>query len=161
MRFRGLLRGRRIAALDDWIRDAMTSGIHAMRTFAGKLRRDVAAVRNAISEESSNGQTEGQVNVLKALKRAMYGRASVQLLCARMRPLPLRIGIAPNVIQSLPTGSSDAYRRYSPSKGVWPTLGDPGGWAGWDRSRSRTTLSAWHRTRLPYRFRMSDLLRRR
>jgi len=87
MRFRGLLRGRRTAALDDWIRDAMTSGIHAMRTFAGKLRHDVAAVRNAISEEWSNGQTEGQVNRLKALKRAMYGRASVQLLCARMRPL--------------------------------------------------------------------------
>jgi transposase len=31
--------------------------------------------------------TEGQINRLKALKRAMYGRASVALLCARMRSL--------------------------------------------------------------------------
>jgi transposase len=35
----------------------------------------------------SNGQTEGQINKLKTLKRAMYGRASVDLLRARMMPL--------------------------------------------------------------------------
>ena len=32
-------------------------------------------------------QTEGQINRLKTLKRAMYGRAGVELLCARMVPL--------------------------------------------------------------------------
>jgi len=73
MRFRGLLRGHDPAALDNWIRDAMSCGIHA--------------VRNAIREPWSNGQTDGQINRLKALKRAMFGRASVALLCARMRPL--------------------------------------------------------------------------
>jgi hypothetical protein len=35
----------------------------------------------------SNGQTEGQINKLKTLKRAMYGRANVDLLRARMMPL--------------------------------------------------------------------------
>jgi transposase len=35
----------------------------------------------------SNGQTEGQVNRLKMLKRQMYGRAGVALLKARMLPL--------------------------------------------------------------------------
>ena len=35
----------------------------------------------------SNGQTEGQINRLKTLKRAMYGRAGVELLRARMMPL--------------------------------------------------------------------------
>jgi transposase len=65
----------------------MTCGIHAMWTFAGKLRHDVDAVRSALSEIWSNGQTEGQITRLKALKRAMYGRASIKLLCARMRPL--------------------------------------------------------------------------
>ncbi len=53
-----------------------------------KLRYDINAVRNAISEPWSNGQTEGQINRLKMLKRSMYGRASVALLRARMRPLP-------------------------------------------------------------------------
>ena len=62
--------------------------VHALQAFAAKLRHDIDAVRNAIREPWSNGQTEGQINRLKMLKRAMYGRASVALLCARMRPLP-------------------------------------------------------------------------
>ena len=87
MRFRGLLRGHDPAALDNWIRDATSCGVHVMQKFAAKLRQDIDAVRNAIREPWSNGQTEGQINRLKTLKRAMYGRASVELLCARMRPL--------------------------------------------------------------------------
>ena len=87
MRFRGLLRANAPDALDDWIRDAMGCGIHAMQKFAAKLRHDIDAVRNAIREPWSNGQTEGQINRLKMLKRAMYGRANAALICARMRPL--------------------------------------------------------------------------
>jgi len=87
MRFRGLLRGNDPDVLDDWIRDAMGCGIYAMQKFAAKLRHDIDAVRNAICEPWSNGQTEGQINRLKMLKRAMYGRAGVALLRARMRPL--------------------------------------------------------------------------
>jgi transposase len=34
-----------------------------------------------------SGQTEGQINRLKMLKRAMYGRAGIDLLRARMIPL--------------------------------------------------------------------------
>jgi transposase len=44
--------------------------------------RDLQAVRNAITEPWSNGQTEGQINELKTLKRSIYGRASVELLRA-------------------------------------------------------------------------------
>jgi transposase len=40
-----------------------------------------------MSEPWSNGQTEGQINRLKTPKRAMYGRAGVELLRARMMPL--------------------------------------------------------------------------
>jgi hypothetical protein len=87
MRFRALLRGSDPDVLDDWIRDAMVCGIHNMRKFAVKLRYDISAVRNAICEPWSNGQTEGQINRLKMLKRTMYGRASVALLRARTRPL--------------------------------------------------------------------------
>ncbi len=38
-------------------------------------------------EPWSNGQTEGQINKLKTLKRAMYGRTGVELLRAPMMPL--------------------------------------------------------------------------
>jgi transposase len=47
---------------------------------------DVDAVRNAITVRCSNGQTEGQINRVKTLKRAMYGRAGVDLLRVRMLP---------------------------------------------------------------------------
>ncbi len=45
---------------------------------------DEAAVRAAIVEPWSNGQTEGQVTKLKLVKRQMYGRGKIDLLRARM-----------------------------------------------------------------------------
>ena len=86
MRFRGLIRGGTPEKLDAWLTDAGASGIYAMQRFARTIRQDIEAVRNA-AEPWSNGQTEGQINRLKTLKRAMYGRASVDLLRARMMPL--------------------------------------------------------------------------
>jgi transposase len=62
-------------------------GIHTMQKFTAKPCHDIGAVRNAICEPWSNGQTEGQIDRLKMLKRAMYGRPSVALLRARMPPL--------------------------------------------------------------------------
>jgi transposase len=87
IRFRGLLRGGTVEGLDAWLIDARASGIYAMQRFANTIRQDLEAVRNAMSEPWSNGQTEGQINRLKTLKRAMYGRAGVELLRARMMPL--------------------------------------------------------------------------
>jgi transposase len=40
----------------------------------------------AVEMPWSNGQAEGQINRLKTLKRAMYGRAGPELLPARMLP---------------------------------------------------------------------------
>ena len=87
MRFRGLLRGGTVERLDIWLDDARASGIYGMRRFVRTMRQDIAAVRNAVLEPWSNGQTEGQINKLKTLKRAMYGRADIDLLRARMLPL--------------------------------------------------------------------------
>jgi transposase len=87
MRFRGLLRGGTVERLDIWPNDAGKCGIYGMRRFVRTLGQDIEAVRNAVLEPWSNGQTEGQINKLKTLKRAMYGRASVDLLRARMMPL--------------------------------------------------------------------------
>jgi transposase len=87
IRFQSLLRHRDEKKLEPWLTDAKGCGIPVVVNFARKLMVDIQAVRNAVIEPWSNGQTEGQINRLKALKRAMYGRASVALLCARMRPL--------------------------------------------------------------------------
>jgi hypothetical protein len=89
MRFRGILRGGNAGRLDGWLQDAAQSGIHGMRRYASTLRLDLTAVENAIREPWSNGQVEGQINRLRTPKRAMYGRAGIALLCARM--LPLRV----------------------------------------------------------------------
>jgi transposase len=58
-----------------------------MQRFAKTIRQDLEAVQNAVMEPWSNRQTEGQINKLKTLKRAMYGRAGLELLRARMMPL--------------------------------------------------------------------------
>ena len=87
IRFQSLLRRRDERKLEPWLTDAKDCGIPAVMNFARALMVDIQAVRNAVIEPWSNGQTEGQINRLKALKRAMYGRASVALLRARMRPL--------------------------------------------------------------------------
>jgi transposase len=59
----------------------------AFQHLAGTAQRDIDAVRNAITVPWSNGETEGQINRLKALKRAMYGRTGSELLPARLLPL--------------------------------------------------------------------------
>ena len=87
MRFRGILRGGDVEELTAWLHDADHSALYGIRRFVHTLRQDLAAVRNAITETWSNGQTEGQINRLKMLKRAMYGRAGIDLLRARMIPL--------------------------------------------------------------------------
>jgi transposase len=87
MRLQGLLRSGTVEALEKWLTDARSSDIHGMRRFVRTVRQDLAAITNAVLEPWSNGQVEGQINRLKALKRAMYGRASVDLLRARLFPL--------------------------------------------------------------------------
>ena len=53
-----------------------------MQEFARTLTRDTEALE--ARQPWSSGQAEGQINRLKTLKRAMYGRASIELLRARM-----------------------------------------------------------------------------
>ncbi|QEL26840.1 transposase [Bosea sp. F3-2] len=86
MRFNGILRGKRSASLDAWSDDAIDTELTPIMRFARVLRRDIAAVNNAIELPWSNGQAEGQINRLKTLKRAMDGRAGPELLRARMLP---------------------------------------------------------------------------
>lgn len=87
LRFRGIMRSRDLEKLNIWMDEVRHSGIFGMQRFARSLQQDIHAVRNAITEPWSNGQMEGQISRLKMLKRAMYGRAHVELLRARMMPL--------------------------------------------------------------------------
>ena len=80
--FRGLLRGADPSKLDRFLHDAQFSGLCSMQQFARTLTRDIEAVRHAIADPWSSGQAEGQINRLKTLKRAMYGRAGIELLSA-------------------------------------------------------------------------------
>ncbi|RVK28125.1 transposase [Sinorhizobium meliloti] len=87
MRFRGIFRSGDPGKLNSWIDDAVNSGLVAIERFARVLHRDLDAVCNAIELSWSNGQAEGQINRLKKIKRAMYGRAGPELLRARVLPL--------------------------------------------------------------------------
>ncbi len=80
-RFHQILRTRDAEALTSWLVD---TGGSLLASFAKGITRDLAAVRAAITEPWSNGQTEGQITKLKLVKRQMYGRAGLDLLRARL-----------------------------------------------------------------------------
>jgi len=79
--FQAMVRKKLVADLDPWI---ATASLSLIASFASGIIRDKAAVRAAITEPWSNGQTEGQITKLKLVKRQMYGRAKIDLLQARL-----------------------------------------------------------------------------
>lgn len=83
-KFRTMVREKHVDKYEEWHKEVKNRSLTEFENFAKGLRRDNEAVKNALSEEWSNGQTEGQVNRLKFIKRAMYGRANFDLLKARV-----------------------------------------------------------------------------
>jgi len=79
-----MIRERRAERFDGWIDQMMESRIPELKSFADSLKQDQAAVVAALTHEWSQGQVEGQINRLKTLKRAMFGRANLDLLKARV-----------------------------------------------------------------------------
>ena len=82
--FTGMLRKRDPQSFEAWLREALASSVTELRRFANGIRLDQAAVEAALTLPYSNGQVEGQINRLKLIKRSMYGRASFDLLRARV-----------------------------------------------------------------------------
>ena len=84
----GLLRGGRaeLPGLGPrrWEGAAVRAGLPEFAAFVAKLRKDAAAVRAALLLPYSQGQIEGQITRVKLLKRAMYGRAKLDLLRRRV-----------------------------------------------------------------------------
>ena len=67
-----------------WLKNALSCGVKDFETFAMGLKREQSAVEAALTLPYSNGQTEGQINRLKLIKRSMYGRANFDLLRQRV-----------------------------------------------------------------------------
>ena len=82
--FTEMVRERRADAFGSWLEAASTSGVTELTSFSASLRRDHKAIVAALSTGWSNGQTEGQVNRLKLLKRQMFGRVHHDLLRRRV-----------------------------------------------------------------------------
>jgi transposase len=81
--FQRLVRNCQLQEFDEWLQKCEASQIPELHNFATGMRKDFAAIQAALSSSWSNGQTEGQVNRLKLLKRQMYGRANFDLLSFR------------------------------------------------------------------------------
>jgi transposase len=78
-----MIRAREAEAFNPWLEAAEGSSVADLRSFASELRRERKAVEAALTLPYSNGQTEGQINKLKLIKRSMYGRANFDLLRQR------------------------------------------------------------------------------
>jgi transposase len=78
---RAMVRRKEAEKLDDWLTAAQAT---ALAGFAGGLKRDLAAVRAALSLPWSTGPVEGQIGRLKTIKRSMCGRAGFDLLRHRV-----------------------------------------------------------------------------
>jgi transposase len=87
--FAELVRTRQPERLDGWLIRASTSAVSALQRFAQGLRDDYAAVKAGVTVPWSNGPVEGHINRLKMLKRQMFGRAGLDLLCHRFVRVPL------------------------------------------------------------------------
>lgn len=82
--FATLVRARDPASLDNWLEQAATSTLKPFQSFAASLRRDYKAVRAGVEQKWSTGPVEGEINKLKMVKRAMFGRAGFPLLERRI-----------------------------------------------------------------------------
>jgi transposase len=88
LEFRDVLATHDGCALRRWIQETKRCRFGPVVRFAYGLQKDIAAVTAAVETTWSNGQVEGQINRLKAIKRQMFGRAGFAYLRARILPCP-------------------------------------------------------------------------
>ena len=80
-RLNRLLRRENDESLDQVLADAVST---PLAEFAANMRRDLGAVQAALDTPWTTSPAKGQINRLKTLKRAIYGRAGFDLLRARV-----------------------------------------------------------------------------
>jgi len=79
-RFRKMFEENSIILFREWVDQVMHSSFNSLKSFVKGLIKDFEAVKAAIINKGNNGQTEGNVNRLKNIKRQMYGRAGFEML---------------------------------------------------------------------------------
>jgi len=79
--FRRMMQEHDASGWLSWRKAACKSPLHS---FATQLQRDAAAVQAALTLPWSTGPVEGHIHRLKLMKRQMYGRAKLDLLCIRV-----------------------------------------------------------------------------
>jgi len=92
--FRDALMADESTELRLWMEKAKRCEFGPLVRFAYGLQKDSSAVTAAVDTPWSTGQVEGQINRLKTVKRQMYGRASFELLRARVLPYSPAIAAA-------------------------------------------------------------------
>ena len=80
-----ILRKRKGHYLRRWVSRATNDDVPSpIRQFAKGLENDWQAVVAGLTLQWNNGMAEGHISRLKLIKRQMYGRASFDLLRARI-----------------------------------------------------------------------------
>jgi hypothetical protein len=69
--------------LTQWISDVKAAGLPGLSAFAKGLEQDLDAVTRGLTSRRNSGPVEGRVNHIKMIKRQMFGRAGLPLLCKR------------------------------------------------------------------------------
>ena len=82
--FAEMMTGRHGECLPGWIDAVDLDDLPHLRSFTRGIHRDQAAVANGLTMAHSSGAVEGNVCRIKALKRQMFGRASLDLLRKRI-----------------------------------------------------------------------------
>ncbi len=82
--FVDMVKQQAVEQFDTWLDSATNAVAVQLVNFAHGIKQDYDAVRAALETPWSNGQTEGQVNRLKFIKRQMFGRAHFDLLRLRV-----------------------------------------------------------------------------
>jgi transposase len=84
IQFTEMLRKQQVEQLRPWLSAAQASEFRELKSLAGSLERDYAAVEAALRLPYSSGPVEGNITRLKLIKRSGYGRASFDLLRLRV-----------------------------------------------------------------------------
>jgi transposase len=75
-RFRRLIVRRSVRELEQWLKDAGSSGLRPFVSLAHGIQNNYAAVVNGLKLPWSTGPVEGTVTKVKLIKRAGFRRAS-------------------------------------------------------------------------------------
>lgn len=82
--FKSILFDKDSKKLDEWISSVEKNNIVQLMPFIKTINSDLMAVKNAIDMKVNNGLAEGKVNLLKTIKRIMYGKASFTTLKTKL-----------------------------------------------------------------------------